>query len=571
MHLFKSKKVLSLEEQLESLRSDLMRFRADDAFSKKEQGDTVVTLKSEIERMKEGEAKLKEEIEELSKDIHPLGPIVSNDNNTIAAMQNKSMSQALDKAYSSNFQRVPEVQTGMMKSVGMDSSSSGASFAAALQLNQPRVSENVVNWFGAQGFIGYQLCAILSQQWLIDKACSTPARDAVRNGYEVTVNDGTDVDPEFIAELKKKDEEFGIDANCVQLIKMSKIFGVRVCLFTVETDNPAEYYANPFNIDGVRPGSYKGISQIDPYWINAETNNVSKAADPDFYTPEYWSLQGLRIHKSHLVVIVPSEVPDILKPTYFFGGIPLTQKIYERVYAAERTANEAPMLALSKRLNVVKTDMEAIVSDPNAFVQKMNNAAYMRDNYGTRVVGTEDEIQQFDTALADLDSVIMTQYQLVSAIANVPISKLLGTQLKGFGSTGEYEENNYHEEIKSLQESDLTPMIQRHHDLVIASCFPEKKGMETTIVWNPLNVPTDLEVAEINKVKSETDLNLINAGGITSSDINARIIADETSGYNGVIEAEEADDDLVNEDPADEEERDIDEQIRQLMGNGQTV
>ncbi len=558
-----------MESQLASLQADLIKFREADIASKKEQNDTVNTLKVELERMKECEIKLKEEIEDLVKNEHPMGPIVYKEDNVLN-MQKKSLDSALKNAYESNFQRTHESQASMMKSVAMDSCSSSESFAAALQLNQPRVSENVINWFSSQGFIGYQLCAILSQQWLIDKACSTPARDAIRNGYDITINDGTNADPEFIADLKKKDEEFGINDHCVQLIKFSKIFGVRVCLFTVETDDPVEYYANPFNIDGVRPGSYKGIAQIDPYWINAETNNVSKAADPDFYVPEYWSLQGLRIHKSHLVVIVPSEVPDILKPTYYFGGIPLTQKIYERVYAAERTANEAPMLALSKRLNVVKTDMDAIVSDPNAFVQKMNNAAWMRDNYGTRVVGTEDEIQQFDTALADLDSVIMTQYQLVSAIANVPISKLLGTQLKGFGSTGEYEENNYHEEISSLQESDLTPFIQRHHDLIIASYFPEKKGMETKIVWRPLNVPTDLEIAEINKVKSETDLNLVNSGGISSSDINARIIADETSGYNGIADIDD-EGDIAEEPPADDEERELDRQIKELMGNGQDL
>ena len=49
-------------------------------------------------------------------------------------------------------------------------------------------------------------------------------------------------------------------------------------------------------------------------------------------------------------------MPDTLKPSYNYGGIPLPQLIYERVYAAERTANEAPQLALSKRTSVLKVN-----------------------------------------------------------------------------------------------------------------------------------------------------------------------------------------------------------------------
>ncbi|MGP1609631.1 MAG: hypothetical protein ACTS5G_02910, partial [Burkholderiales bacterium] len=48
-----------------------------------------------------------------------------------------------------------------------------------------------LEWYSGQGFIGWQMCALLSQNWLIDKACSMPGKDAVRNGWEITVNDGS--------------------------------------------------------------------------------------------------------------------------------------------------------------------------------------------------------------------------------------------------------------------------------------------------------------------------------------------------------------------------------------------
>ena len=63
----------------------------------------------------------------------------------------------------------------------------------------------MVLWYASQTFIGYQMCALLAQQWLISKACLMPAKDATRNGYEITVNDGSEVDPEILDEIRRLD------------------------------------------------------------------------------------------------------------------------------------------------------------------------------------------------------------------------------------------------------------------------------------------------------------------------------------------------------------------------------
>ena len=121
----------------------------------------------------------------------------------------------------------------------------------------------------------------------------------------------------------------------------------------------------PYNIDGVKKGSYHGMAVVEPYWVNTELDAESAGdpSSPHFYEPTWYVLAGgKRIHRSWVIKAINSEVSDVLKPTYFFGGIPLTQQIYERVYAADRVANEAPMLALTKRLLVVDADVRNIAS-----------------------------------------------------------------------------------------------------------------------------------------------------------------------------------------------------------------
>ena len=48
----------------------------------------------------------------------------------------------------------------------------------------------LMEWYVRQGFIGYQNCAIIAQHWLVDRCCTLPAKDAVRNGYFITQNGG---------------------------------------------------------------------------------------------------------------------------------------------------------------------------------------------------------------------------------------------------------------------------------------------------------------------------------------------------------------------------------------------
>lgn len=402
-------------------------------------------------------------------------------------------------------------------------------------------------WYANQTFIGYQLCAMLAQQWLISKACLMPAEDAVRKGYELTVNDGTDVDPEIFDYIRECDCEYDLNKNLIQFIQFGRIFGIRIAMFKVESDDP-DYYYKPFNPDGVTPGSYKGISQIDPYWITPQLD-PDAAGNPSsihFYEPTWWTIAGKLVHRTHLILYRTEEVADILKPTYIYGGIPIPQKIYERVYAAERTANEAPMLALTKRTDVLNVDLaQALANEPNnpisgmGFTNRIKKWVYDRDNYGIKIIGLEEKMQQFDTSLADLDNVIMTQYQLVAASANVPAVKLLGTSPKGFNATGEFEEASYHEMLESLQCHALDPLIKRHHLLIMLSNVVPKfniKPFEITAVWKPLDAMTAEEQAALNKLKAETGQILMQSGAIDGNDERDRIISDPISNYTGIEE-----------------------------------
>lgn len=403
------------------------------------------------------------------------------------------------------------------------------------------IPNSLLSWYGTQSFIGYQTCALLAQQWLILKCCNVPAEDAIREGYEITSCDGENLNPDIYDEMVKADVRYNINAVMKEFICMGKIFGFRIAIFKIESDDP-DFYLNPFNLDGITPGSYKGIVQVDPYWITPELDFES-GADPaslHFYEPTWWRVGGQRYHRTHLIIFRNAEVADILKPTYLYGGIPLPQLIYERVYCAERTANEAPQLAVAKRRTFVKTDTAEFLANEQVATENMQKAIAFQDNFNMQVIDRLDDVVQFDISLSDFELVTTMQYELVASAANVPFTKLLGKTPKGMNSTGEYDEANYHEELKGIQKNHLTRLLERHHEILIRSeILPMNLGLgliKTGIKWNALDARTEEEQALINRTKVETDEKAIYAGMISPEEARERLIKDPLSGYNGLSE-----------------------------------
>jgi len=430
---------------------------------------------------------------------------------------------------------VPDAAAG----VAMDSEGQ-ATLTKMARFGFEGLPEALTDWFMSQGFIGYQMCAMVAQQWLINKACRVPARDAIRHGFDVQVEGAADeaAGAEVQKRITKLNKKYRLNRNMEQFVAMGRVFGIRVVLFRVKSVDPL-YYEKPFNPDGITPGSYLGMSQVDPYWMSPELDAaaVMDPTNPDFYEPTWWVIQGKRYHRSHLCIFRPNEVPDILKPTYNYGGVSVPQQIMERVYAAERTANEGPMLAMTKRSMVWSTDVAALLANREKAAQHMATWMEMRDNYGVKINDTNDKMEQFETTLNDLDATIMTQYQLVASAANMPATKLLGTAPKGFNSTGEYDESVYHEELETIQQNDLTPLVDRHHLFLVRSELPgffpllDVTALEIEIDWAPVDSPTAVEYATINKTKAETDQIYAGIGAIDGEDVRNRLQADPNSEY----------------------------------------
>lgn len=446
--------------------------------------------------------------------------------------RNKYMALSVQRTHENLKPNLPE-------GVAMDSSCDLKQFSNVYTINNP-IHDIIYTHFATQGFIGFQACAILCQNWLINKACTLPSKDAIRPDYDlsyVTLDD-TEVDKDFLSKIKDESNDlkgFNILKVCKTFSDKKRQFG-QVLLYPIVEGVD---YEIPFNLDAITDGSYKGMAVVDPLWYEPILDDDS-AWDPAslrFNKPTYFSVKGakgLKLHHSWCIFGITSEVPDLLKPTYYWGGYPLPQLIYERVYAAEKTANEAPMLAMSKRLLIADVNVKQYLTNNEVVRKELEALAQMRNNFGVAVKRPGESINQIDTSLTDFDEVIMTQYQLVSAASCVPATKLLETQPKGFNSTGEYEDDQYKLLLTSIQEDDYVPILDFHYALLSKSKYGIKR--DYTINFKEIDVPTEKERAEINDIKANTMSTYLQSGIITEEEARNNLIKDPDSGFNDITD-----------------------------------
>jgi hypothetical protein len=200
-----------------------------------------------------------------------------------------------------------------------------------------------------------------------------------------------------------------------------------------------------------------------------------------------------------------------------------------------QASNESNMLLMTKRLNVMKGDVESAIVDQFAFEEKMEFFRNTRDNHGYQLIGIDEDLVQIDTALAEVTNVIAQKFQLVASVARMPTNILMQTPLEGFGSQGESEESVYHGMLESLQMHCFDPLLERHY--LIAQRSLSLNPFAFHIKWNSLDTLTAQEQAQVNLTKAQADEVYVSLGAVTGEDVHKKLQTDKMSGFDGMGDA----------------------------------
>jgi hypothetical protein len=279
-----------------------------------------------------------------------------------------------------------------------------------------------------------------------------------------------------------------------------------------------------------------GIRAVEPIWTYPTTYNALNPLRRDWYNPQVWYTQGQQIHVSRLFRFVSRPVPDLLKPSFSFGGLSLSQMMTPYVDIWLETRQSIARLVHSFSVMVLSTDMQAILQDPNlggagllARVQAFNKT---RDNQGTFVLnkGTE-EFTNVSASLAGLHELQAQAQEHLCSVIRVPAVKYTGLQPTGLNASSEGEIKVFEDTIHGMQERVFRPHLTRTIRFCMLSLWGE---VDEDIVFDfvPLRELSEKEEAEVQKLKAETwDLLMNGTQAIGPSDVRRALSADPDSDF----------------------------------------
>jgi hypothetical protein len=287
-------------------------------------------------------------------------------------------------------------------------------------------------------------------------------------------------------------------------------------------------------------GCLRGLRTIEPVWCYPIAYNANNPLSPDWYNPQVWYVMGAEIHKTRLIPFIGRPIPDILKPAYAFGGLPMTQMAQPYVDIWLRTRQSVADLIHNFSTPVLQTNMGTIVQPGGAgggggdVVARMMLFNMLRDNQDMLIVdkATED-FKNIAVPLSTLDALQAQAQEHMCAVARIPTVKFTGIQPAGLNATSEGELRAFNDTVHGQQEhlfrSGLTTVL----DIMMISLWG-KRDEDITFDFEPLHEMTELEKSDAKKKEAETDQIRIDSGVVSPEEVRSKLVADPDSGFHGL-------------------------------------
>lgn len=305
----------------------------------------------------------------------------------------------------------------------------------------------------------------------------------------------------------------------------------------------------------------KRLQILEPMWSYPGTFEGTNPLSPSFYKPSVWYVYGRAVHDTRLLTFVLREVPDMLKPSYSFGGLSLSQIAKPYVDNWLRTRQSVSDITSAFSQMVLKTNMDAALSGDtgDSVYARVDMFNATRDNRGTMVIDKDTE--EFDNVAAPISGLDKLQAQALEQLASVsgiPLVVLLGVTPSGLNASSDGEIRTFYADIKADQEQMFLTPLQRIIDVVQLS-IDGKIDPEVTFEFVDLWEMSQTDVVTNRKTEADTDSVYVTMGAVSNEEVRERLNEQEGGLYHGSLtgpppEPEDDEDEPEEDDkpPADE-------------------
>ncbi len=365
----------------------------------------------------------------------------------------------------------------------------------------------------------YQLMiSLYRNSWIIRKVVDLVAQDMLRQWITIQ----SDIEPEKITEIERVMRFTRTRSKILKGLKLGRLFGGAAGLILIEGQE--DELDQPLDLERIMPGDYKGIMIIDRWsGVYPMLELVEDLNSPDFNEPEFYSIRDnadniqFLVHHSRVLRFIGHALPEWERQTESYWGSSIVEPIFEELKKRDNTSANIAGLVFLAQLRILKMgDLgQALSTTPTASQQQMYNTISaqmaLQSTQGIYVMDRDDDFMTTSYTFTGLNDIYQSFMLDMSGATGIPASRLFGRSPAGMNATGESDMLNYYDMLEALQEEHLQPVLDKLLPVVCMSTLGEIPD-DLDYIFNPLQVPTELEVADIVKNKTEAILNVHDRG-----------------------------------------------------------
>ncbi len=379
---------------------------------------------------------------------------------------------------------------------------------------------------------------------LFAKIIDIPAQEAVKKGFKLNIGD-KDVE-EYI---QKSIRRLRWSTVAEDSIKWSRLYGGAVGVMLI--DDGAVSLDQPVNWKKAR-----GIDEIVVYERPVVTPDYTSLYSDygvygmkkhsKFRMPEYYNIFSIygsfRVHESRCLLFRNGKMPELASTSdYRFWGMPEYNRI-KRAMRETITAHGDSVKLLERSVQAIykmKNLSQILGTDEGEemALKRLQVIDMARGILNSIAIDSEGEEYDFKSfSLTGVKEVIDAACNMLSALTEIPQTKLFGRSPAGMNSTGESDLENYYNFIDKIRDLQMKDNLCLLVDAVIQIGINRKEltgkpeyELEFESLWNEKEsdrATTDQTIASTKQVRAQTAQLYVDMGVLDPSEVRKQLHKD---------------------------------------------
>lgn len=314
-------------------------------------------------------------------------------------------------------------------------------------------------------------------------------------------------------------DEINAEESCANALRWANLFGGSIILMLINDGGGLE--------EPVKSGKINAVEGLQVY-DKREVNLMTDTRETDPQSPEYGKAQLIeiypsegttfRVHKSRVLIFDGDPIPNRERLQRQGWGLPTIETVLNAIENNDEAYRLARMILERVSQSVIKFDgLTSQLATPDGETRiknRLNLIDLSRSIMNSIAIDGNDDFNLHNITLSGVSDLLDRFGIVISSLTGIPYTILFGRSPAGLNATGQSDLENFYSMVGRLQKRRLKDNLDTLVYYVgLANKVPDN------FKFNALWMPSDKEIAETDKLKSETAANYVKMNAISGAEV----------------------------------------------------